>query len=38
VIWLEKGKIVRAGDDVTGIIDEYLMATGGQPRIREPQP
>jgi teichoic acid transport system ATP-binding protein len=38
VIWLEKGKIVRAGDDVPGIIDEYLVATGGQPRVREHQP
>ena len=36
VIWLEKGEIVRAGDDVPGIIDEYLVATGGQPRVREP--
>ncbi|MDR0346178.1 MAG: ABC transporter ATP-binding protein [Nocardiopsaceae bacterium] len=36
VIWLEKGTIVRAGDDVPGIIDEYLVATGGQPRAREP--
>src|SRR6516164_4157113 len=31
VIWLEKGKIVQAGDDVPGIIDAYLAATGGQP-------
>jgi teichoic acid transport system ATP-binding protein len=31
VIWLEKGQIVRAGDDVPGIIDAYLAATGGEP-------
>lgn len=35
VIWLEKGKIVRAGDDVPGIIDAYLAATGGEPMVRE---
>ncbi len=36
VIWLEKGQIVRAGDDVPGIIDAYLVASGGEPRVREP--
>jgi teichoic acid transport system ATP-binding protein len=36
VIWLEKGRIVQAGDDVLGIIDAYLEATGGEPRVREP--
>ncbi len=36
VIWLEKGKIVQAGDDVPGIVDAYLEASGGQPRVREP--
>ncbi|HEY1916762.1 MAG TPA: ABC transporter ATP-binding protein [Streptosporangiaceae bacterium] len=36
VIWLEKGKIVRAGDDVPDIIDAYLVASGGEPRVREP--
>jgi teichoic acid transport system ATP-binding protein len=36
VIWLEKGQIVRAGDDVPGIIDAYLAATGGEPLVREP--
>jgi teichoic acid transport system ATP-binding protein len=35
VIWLEKGKIVKAGDDVPGILDDYLVASGGQPRFRE---
>jgi teichoic acid transport system ATP-binding protein len=35
VIWLEKGQIVRAGDDVPGIIDAYLAATGGEPLARE---
>jgi len=28
VIWLEKGKIMRQGYDVPGIIDAYLEATG----------
>jgi teichoic acid transport system ATP-binding protein len=36
VIWLEKGQIVRAGDDVPSIIDAYLAATGGEPMVREP--
>jgi teichoic acid transport system ATP-binding protein len=36
VIWLEKGKIVQAGDDVGGIIDAYLVASGGEPLAREP--
>jgi len=36
VIWLEKGTIVRAGEDVPGIVDAYLEATGGEPRVREP--
>jgi teichoic acid transport system ATP-binding protein len=35
VIWLEKGRIVQAGDDVPGIIDAYLVASGGEPRTRE---
>ena len=38
VIWLEKGEIVQAGDDVPGIIDAYLLASGGEPRVREPLP
>jgi len=35
VIWLEKGKIVKAGDDVPGILDDYLVAAGSEPRFRE---
>jgi teichoic acid transport system ATP-binding protein len=35
VIWLEKGQIVRMGADVPGIIDEYLVASGGEPLTRE---
>jgi teichoic acid transport system ATP-binding protein len=38
VIWLEKGRIVQAGENVPEIIDAYLAATGGEPRKREPQP
>jgi hypothetical protein len=36
VIWLEKGRIVQAGDNVPAIIDAYLAATGGEPLVREP--
>jgi teichoic acid transport system ATP-binding protein len=35
VIWLEKGKIMRQGYDVPGIVDAYLEATGGEPRKRD---
>jgi teichoic acid transport system ATP-binding protein len=34
VIWLEKGQIVQAGDNVAEIVDAYLAATGGEPRRR----
>jgi teichoic acid transport system ATP-binding protein len=35
VIWMEAGQIMRDSDDVPGVIDEYLAATGGEPRHRE---
>jgi teichoic acid transport system ATP-binding protein len=35
VIWMEAGQILRDSDDVPGVIDEYLAATGGEPRHRE---
>jgi teichoic acid transport system ATP-binding protein len=35
VIWMEKGLILRDSSDVPGVIDEYLEATGGEPRQRE---
>src|SRR3984885_3668527 len=35
VLWLEKGQIMMQGDDVPGIIDAYLEATGGEPRRRD---
>jgi teichoic acid transport system ATP-binding protein len=35
VIWLEKGEIVMDGEDVPGIIDAYVAASGGERRIRE---
>src|SRR5580704_17947770 len=35
VIWLEKGQIVQAGENVPEIVDAYLAATGGEPRVRE---
>jgi teichoic acid transport system ATP-binding protein len=37
VIWLEKGRIVQAGENVPEIIDAYLAATGGEPRVRGPK-
>jgi len=36
VIWLEKGQIVAAGEDVAGIIDAYVEAAGGEPIRRQP--
>jgi len=35
VVWLEKGQIMMQGEDVPGIIDAYLEATGGEPRRRD---
>ena len=35
VIWMEAGQILRDSDDVEGVIDEYLAATGGEARQRE---
>ena len=35
VLWMEAGQILRDSDDVPGVIDEYLAATGGEPRHRE---
>jgi teichoic acid transport system ATP-binding protein len=35
VIWMEKGLIMRDSLDVPGVIDEYIEATGGEPRQRE---
>jgi teichoic acid transport system ATP-binding protein len=35
VIWLEKGQIVQAGDDVPAIIDAYIEASGGEPLKRD---
>ncbi len=32
ILWLEKGRIVKAGEDVFGILDDYLVASGGEPR------
>jgi hypothetical protein len=32
---MEAGQIIRDSDDVIGVIDEYLAATGGEPRHRE---
>jgi teichoic acid transport system ATP-binding protein len=35
VIWMEKGLILRDSPDVSGVIDEYIEATGGEPRQQE---
>ena len=31
IIWLEKGRIVKAGDNVPGILDEYLVTSARAP-------
>jgi teichoic acid transport system ATP-binding protein len=36
VIWMERGQIVKEGEDVIGIIDEYIAASGGAPILRDP--
>jgi teichoic acid transport system ATP-binding protein len=36
VIWLERGKIMDQGEDVIGIIDAYIAASGGEPVTRDP--
>jgi len=36
VIWMERGQIVTQGEDVTGIIDRYIEASGGAPVERDP--
>jgi teichoic acid transport system ATP-binding protein len=36
VIWMERGQIVKQGEDVIAIIDEYIAASGGAPIMRDP--
>jgi teichoic acid transport system ATP-binding protein len=36
VIWMDRGKIVMEGDDVIGIVDKYIDASGGIPVERDP--
>ena len=36
VIWMERGQIVTQGEDVIGIIDRYIEASGGAPVERDP--
>jgi teichoic acid transport system ATP-binding protein len=36
VIWMERGQVVMEGEDVTGIIDQYIAASGGAPVMRDP--
>ena len=37
VIWMERGQMVTQGEDVTGIIDKYIEASGGSPVMRDPE-
>jgi teichoic acid transport system ATP-binding protein len=37
VIWMERGQMVTQGEDVTGIIDKYIEASGGSPVLRDPE-
>jgi hypothetical protein len=34
---MERGQIVMQGEDVTGIIDQYIAASGGAPVLRDPE-
>jgi teichoic acid transport system ATP-binding protein len=36
VIWMERGQIVKQGEDVISIIDEYIAASGGAGIVRDP--
>jgi teichoic acid transport system ATP-binding protein len=36
VIWMERGQIVKQGEDVIGVIDDYIAASGGAPIMRDP--
>jgi teichoic acid transport system ATP-binding protein len=36
VIWMERGQMVMQGEDVIGIIDKYIEASGGAPVLRDP--
>jgi teichoic acid transport system ATP-binding protein len=36
VIWMERGQMVMEGEDVVGIIDQYIAASGGASVARDP--
>jgi teichoic acid transport system ATP-binding protein len=36
VLWMERGQLVKQGEDVVGIVDEYIAASGGAPVLRDP--
>jgi teichoic acid transport system ATP-binding protein len=36
VIWMERGQIAMQGEDVIGIVDRYIEASGGSPVQRDP--
>jgi teichoic acid transport system ATP-binding protein len=37
VIWMERGQMMMEGEDVPGIIDQYIAASGGTPVVRDPE-
>jgi teichoic acid transport system ATP-binding protein len=37
VIWMERGQIVLEGEDVVGIVDQYIAASGGARVLRDPE-
>jgi teichoic acid transport system ATP-binding protein len=36
VIWMERGQIVKQGEDVITLVDEYIAASGGAQVLRDP--
>jgi teichoic acid transport system ATP-binding protein len=36
VIWMERGQIVKQGEDVISLVDEYIAASGGAQVLRDP--
>ena len=36
MIWMERGQMVMQGEDVIGIIDRYIAASGGARVVRDP--
>jgi teichoic acid transport system ATP-binding protein len=36
VVWMERGQVVKQGEDVITIVDEYIEASGGDRVLRDP--